>query len=433
MGWYDTQLDVECVFRAGVDGAIRCVPWLRDSQFGYQGFEIMYTDAVCMNAVVVLGEHVPVPPYSHGDPIRADACSDLRYPVYRLGGVVTRTEFVYRRNSVSGLCVNIASGMPDGAIAYALEEEIDPQELLAAQRGVPDTGERLRPIEVHGDDGSFQRVGIWDATRNEECARVAGTGRLCVPSPLASISKTSFADDACTIAVAYPSEGMAYETNCSATGLAIEEGSVDSCGSARTVRLFEVGKAIDGPAPFALADGSCVQVETSDPYQEVLSEVAEDTLDVVEAGYVGRGRLRIETLIGTQGTRLDAADGSPQLKDNSLGAACRPSTACNNALLCEPLQSAIGFADSRCKQSVMESALEDHCSSELPRYAGSFRPHGSCWDGGIVEVGDVLTSDTYFSRDDDACSGPLTVQEGRALRVCKTSSVAPLGLLDRIE
>jgi hypothetical protein len=430
--WHDSELDAACVFRAAADGVVRCLPWLRDPLSGYSGSDIVYTDAECIHPALELDAAVLPPVYTHDDSALRATCSERRYPVRRVGNVVVGDGRIYFRTSVSGECLGVGAGLPSGRVLYALGEEVPPDTFQSAERVVSESGERLRAVELHGDDGSFQREGVWDAERDEACSRWALTGELCVPGVTGTADY--FVDDACTLLTAQAVEDtVADGSTCPAVELAAQEGAADGCGHYGKPRLFEPGTLVQAAPAFMLDGASCGSVEGTSSYYQVAAELPDDTFAVVRAASVGSGRLRVEGAVGPDGTRLDVADGSVRLSDERLGTACSPATACTGELLCEPVDHAGGFADSSCIDPVFEASANSDCASDVPGSIATPRAAEGCWDGQLLEVKKELAGVSYFTQVENSCSVGAHVPRGFTLRHTTPSASTPIRLLDRIE
>jgi hypothetical protein len=158
-----------CTFLTATDGVVRCLPWQDQSR------SFVYLDKNCTEPAITVADEgdIPadvdptmfdmLPPYMMVEPAPAHGCEPLRYPVWRAGARTTGT--AYWRNEDDGSCL-------DTETVYSLRplEQVDPTPFVAAERELAETAGRLRAIGLHGEDGSYQRVGIWDTQRDEECS-----------------------------------------------------------------------------------------------------------------------------------------------------------------------------------------------------------------------------------------------------------------------
>jgi hypothetical protein len=430
--WEDTQLRTACVFQTAADGAIRCLPSVRQPLTHYFT-DTVYTDADCKGASLALAEGVPPPDYALESLTARQPCEAQRFVVKARGSAIEQLDTVYHRSTVDGTCAAIAAGLPPDTALYALGDEVPPGVFLRAERSPGDRGSRLKPLELRGDDGSFARDGIWDDQRSEECSRQVPDGRWCVPQ--AAWIDASFSDAGCTMQVALPpAELPRGDQTCRVFGIGAKEAGFDSCGVAREPQLYALGRPSSGRA--FVSDGiACGGQDKDQDYYPIIAPLSEGALGRFETRFLGPGRLRIEALLAEDGTRLDFAEHVPRLQDAQLGIPCTAALGCDGSVLCKPLGAANSFLDDQCEIPAFVSSVPANCSDEQPMYVAPPISSDSCWQVDMLELGDILASDGYYIRNNGSCLRQSSPTDGRALRALAPTPVGStlVTLLDRVE
>lgn len=427
--WHDTELNAACAYRRAEDGMVRCLPWVRDGVIP-DVTRVVYTDPTCDQAALVLLEGAPVPRNTHDAGTLEPGCGEPLYAVHRVASDRIEAGAVYLRSGAMRECTAIAAGVPEGTVLHPLAEKLAPERFVVAQQRFGPSEGRLRPIELRGDDGSFQRAGIWDAEREEPCFRHPSSIDLCVPD--AAWLESWFADADCTIRLVESRDAVTGDT-CPLPTLAVLPGEPDTCWRPGALQLFELGSGVESGPTFASDGSSCTPSQDTFSYYRTTRALPADALGEFEVVLVGEGRLRLEGLRGPGGVRLEAADGDARLVDRVGNVTCRPTTACSGAVLCRPTQTAV-FTDSECKEAAAEVVAGERCLSDVPRLASAHVPRGACWNGALLDVVEELGQRPSYGVIDGECSLLDEAPRPRfELRRASASSIAPLSLIDRIE
>jgi hypothetical protein len=436
--WHDTELDMPCAFRLAVDGVVRCLPYKREARAHFTSTDIVYLDGRCSSPVALFNADVALPEYVLGDPNLVPCAPEAaRHLVYRVGEELSDLPGnVYYR--VGEECHSI--GSPDLSAesrkAAKLGDAVDPRIFVAAERVLAESTERLSPVEVRGADGSRERVGVWDSVKAAECAPLWGDGAPCVPTYVAWYV-SEFTDSACTKPQAYvsrstPFNGPDGDENCPPPEVAVHYApSGDTC-SDWTYTLYEVGPAATGS--YRLDHGACTPANDPEHSEFELGEpLPQGTFDSIETALVGNGRLKLEVNATHGGARLDFGDSLLYFEDTLLGETCSPVVACNGKLLCDPEPGRAGYySDSACTEPVI-LVPPSECDAGGKRFFSNHGDHVACWDGTLLEVGDVLDVDEIYTSYSEGECTPQAAPTDLQIRRLVVSSLSPARIVDRIE
>lgn len=194
--WYDTKLDLECIFQLASDGKKRCLPsaaaWAND----------VFADGGCtVRAVRVHGYETrryyrlqtpTCPPRvtvgRPGAELPADAIFQQR-----------KLAMTARSGARSYQPTGCAAAVPSSATAFSLGETVPPETFVAATIRRDDRGAPLALTMLDGEDGSRDVSSWFDTRLGVECGfdqHAADGSDRCLPRTDAFV-QAGFSDDGC--------------------------------------------------------------------------------------------------------------------------------------------------------------------------------------------------------------------------------------------
>lgn len=421
--WFDSELDLPCQFLRSGDGEERCLPstsWIADAEP-----RVSFADAQCTREMVHVTDGAR---FWVGYPLPGEPCEEARFPVRNVGELVPSDSVEYGIDAATGVCTELPF-LPNllPGERHFLEDEVPPEWFQRGERAVAGGSQRLRPIEVHGDDGSFERIGIRDAELELDCQPRAG---VCLPLQAAFVAMP-YVDEACTEHVVNYAVPSAFRTaDCLPPQLAYRM-VADGCGSRIVVHALGeryLGALFTNPTNAA---GQCGFYEdaSDEPRSFRLGPELGQSLEPVSNLWLGQGRLRVLAQLAPDGARVDEAR-SPLVMDAAVRAGCSAQELCDGTLVCEPTEVYPLFADTRCSRAIYASS-SDSCA-EPPAAIPALRG-GGCWDGSFLELGPSVEVETLYGNGFGECRAvSLGVSEPR-LQSTRPSSQRPLELTRRIE
>jgi hypothetical protein len=233
MGFFDTELEIDCAFRRAADGEIRCLP--AEVALTRDYFGMNFADDTCSTPLltnttlhrefVLLDPDFCPGPGAEEPPVR----------VIAIGGTEGERQ-AYHRN-VEGVCV------PDDVLQVGVATtEVAPSRFVKATRLPPaDPNALLQPVQLEGEDGSYEVPGFWDDERGEPCrpaseGKDAGLPDACISvHQLQTYGSSYFAEPAGTTPLAGSQPLCRYPS-------IVEHWESDSCQpSGWTKSVYEVG------------------------------------------------------------------------------------------------------------------------------------------------------------------------------------------------
>jgi hypothetical protein len=390
--WIDSELGLTCEFLRSGDGEVRCLP----SELGFSAYReptVAFADPECTRelAHVIDGAKFWV-----GYPLPGEPCAEPRFPVRNVGALVPAEAGQYRIDPETGACVESSAlaALSPGE-RHFLEDEVPAERFERGERAVATVAGRLRAIEIHGDDGSFERVGIRDTELELDC--FAGDG-VCVPLEAAFVAMP-YVDEACTEHVVNYFASSAFRgADCLPPQLAYRL-VAEACGS--RVIPHAVGEPYEG-ALFSDAAGACGSYQSaSDSVRSFrLGPELEHGLEPVSPQWLGQGRLRVLAELSAEGARLDLAQRA-SMQDATARNVCYAHELCDGSLACQQTELYPLFADSRCSRAIY--AWRSDTCADPPAAIPAFH-HGSCWDGSFVEVGSEVELESAYGKSFGECS-----------------------------
>jgi hypothetical protein len=331
----------------------------------------------------------------------------------------------YRMDVATGICTEapLLRNLLPGERRF-LEGEVPPERFVRGERVVAGGSQRLRAIEVNGDDGSFERIGIRDTELGLDCQAQAG---VCLPLQAAFLAMP-YVDETCTQHVAnYVAPSAFRMADCLPPQFAYRM-VADGCGS----RLFlhALGERYLG-ALFTSPAGQCGFYQDADdePRSFELGPELPQRLEPLSDQWLGQGRLRVLGQLSPDGARVDLAEGA-LVMDAAVRAGCSAQELCDGTLVCQPSEVYPLFADARCLRPIYASVTE---SCVQPPAAIPALHAGRCWDGSFLELGSRVEFETLYGDSLGECHTVTLGVSDPLLLATRPSAQLPLELARRIE
>lgn len=373
-----------CQFLQAVDGVTRCLPSLAASR-------VTFHDADCTVPILNVRRNQPAPQYA-AVPVGL-SCNPSEWRVRRVGQIAA-TDGSYDLNA-AGVCEFVVPRV-GGSLqvdSYLLEEDVELTQFVAAELVIGENSGRLRPMTVLAEDGSFERIGIWDNERNEQCWPVPNTNGVCAPT-LATAD--AFADPNCTWPVSSARLDPRFPDSCAEPSVGMIATRSDYCQHDET-HYFAVGGQLTQNSSWRNLD-TCSAAGSLEGATLFLGELPPDGLARARRIWVGDGRFNVSARIGPDGARVDAAVGA-EMFDVAAEINCDRGTICDGSIRCEPPRFGWAFQQS-CgvdPVSVLPTcrSVPKMLSSRLPTaQPGPFGTPAPCWDGSLFAVGSEVALET---------------------------------------
>lgn len=281
VGWYDSVLETPCEFEVAADGLLRCLP---DGAGYWQHF----SSPDCEASSVL----VRVPVWYGATPaftleLDFNSCP-LRRRVFRVG---PEHDGPVYDGIGPGMCREVEASAD--IVDYSLGEEVDPAELVSAEREARGDG-RLQDYVLVAEDGARQPTWQFrDTELGDDCvfgAAADGSYR-CMPGDLrlGRAIDPVFADEAC-------SQEVALGESCSQSTFGLRP---DHRACEERWTAYELGESIDRSVVFIVdGEGECsgVQITPDEGEPRIVRSVAGEVdpaeLVGVEPELRGEGRVR---------------------------------------------------------------------------------------------------------------------------------------------
>lgn len=420
--WLDSELGLTCQFLRSSDGEVRCLPAAALGYSAYREPTVAFADPECTRE---LGFVIDGAKFWVGYPLPGEPCDEPRFPVRNVGALVPAEASQYRVDPETGACVEsrVLSALARGE-RHFLEDEAPAEWFERGKRAVASGAGRLRAIEIRGDDGSFERVGIRDTELELDCYANDGT---CMPLDAAFVAMP-YVDETCTEhVVEYFSASAFRGADCLPPQLAYRY-VADACGP----RLIPhtLGERFEG-ALFTDDGGPCgsYQGSTHAIRSFRLGPELELGLEPVSSQWLGQGRLRVLAEFSSDGARLDLAQRA-SMKDATARSGCYARELCDGRLACEQTESYPLFADSRCSRAIY--ALRGESCQTPPAAIPAFHA-GSCWEGSFLELGAKLELETVYGASPGDCRKVEFGESDLSWLSTRPSALRPLPLDRHVE
>ncbi len=193
VGWYDSELEVECSPAMATDGVLRCLPEAADAA-------VVFADPECSVRVASISEACGSEP-RYG--IVATPTCPPAHEVFDLGRPLEANARVY--TNLFGSCRALDEGAAEGLVELG-SEPIAPSTFVAFSLREVDTDGRLRRLAMESEDGARAFHSWLDSERDEPCepGTTEDSTLRCVPA-LRGTGPTYFTDETCTTSAALAS------------------------------------------------------------------------------------------------------------------------------------------------------------------------------------------------------------------------------------
>lgn len=421
--WLDSELELPCQFLRSADGEQRCLPsTLRLSD--YREPTVSFADPECTREI---GHVIDGARFWVGYPLPGEPCDEPRFPVRNVGALVPSENGEYRIDAATGACTEsrISSALTPGE-RHFLEDEVPAERFERGERAVADGAGRLRAIEIHGDDGSFERAGIRDTELELDCQAEAG---VCLPLQAAFMAMP-YVDETCSEHVVnYEAPSAFRNADCLPPALGYRL-TADECGS--RLDVYEVGERYLGELFTDVAgQGPCGFYENASERPRSFRRGPElaQGLGPLSVQWLGQGRLRVLAELSPEGARLDLAQPA-NVMDATTQTICFADELCDGSLVCAPPEQYPLFADARCSRAIYASNPEtcDAPPAAIPAFHA-----GTCWDGSFLQFGSEVEAETVYGEGLDECSRVVIGFSDPVLLSTRPSALRPLELDRRVE
>ena len=348
VGWYDTQLRINCSFSPAYSGAgvahqdggdFYCLPSLNS------GAGDLFADAACTQPAADVG----CDNWLVELPATAESC-DAKDRFFSAGDPIASAS-IFVKNSDG--CLGIAAaGRALPVSARKLGAEVPLASFVHARLTVDSGSARIVRRIMSADDGSSQVWGAWDNVRGEavfapdwaNLAPAIGPGKW-QPERVVPFDRANdlFAEAGCTQPAAI------FDACGSVSPKSVFHVESDSCTSIAS--YFEAGPDLTAGEVYNGSPGACraAPAETTDRYRFVAvgAAIAPSSFADVRSVTQGSGRARVATA-GTD-TAVIGGDHFDYLVDGQTGERCMPVTGADGTLRCMPEISTFGlYSDAGC-------------------------------------------------------------------------------------
>lgn len=353
LGFFDSELEVECSVATYADGVPRCYP-------SEHGGQLYFVDSTCTQAVVGFpGEALP---YNRRIVGADDGCGDVaEYRQIGLPVVIDEGATVYR---LSGNACNTATAPV--LSFYQAGAVLAPEAFFPLTRSELPGDTRLTTRLYSGEDGSVlcpPEAELFDRELATPCATGTAEGGSLRCLPPGTGTATFFSDSACTTLVTL----AVGTTTCEAPPPGFVRTTVGD-GCERGERVTDVG-AMSEVSRYQMSVEECVPSVTpvDVAYFDLVGDLPPDTF-VAVGEEVLAGTERLQRVVAT--TDDGFAMPTSQWQDTRLGARCSFEMATDGVIRCLPLGRGIStvFSDDACTEPV-RAVLGDPCAAEPPTHA----------------------------------------------------------------
>jgi hypothetical protein len=286
LGFYDTELETDCSFRAASDGSLRCLPFydIPKPLIAPQ----LFRDAGCIERVAIGDPDCVAARDSFVEEFEPIDCQGGRVRVYR-AALLDDGEALF--SNASGDCV--AQGATNEVYRYFSVEELEPETFVGAELEVLPSPSRLSVERRLAEDGSYQVLSLADPEVNADCRVFEDEDdrSICVPRPEWSGRDYRASDDECSV----PLSLQACQEP-----LYIVDLDVDT----DEYVFFEAGPEHTGAVYGGV--GACELVEDEGPFYTIGDAVPVSRFAEVTSRYAGTGRLRHRVYLDSAGSELAA-------------------------------------------------------------------------------------------------------------------------------
>jgi hypothetical protein len=232
-GWFDTKLNIACTFQLADDGVLRCLPSLN-------GYEVVYSDASCTTASVMLDHYGVDPPGPRYATLQS--CAGAR-AFLGSDAPLTSTQTIFAPFPGDYTCKPATDDFTTFSIT-----PVDASAFVSAQTIIKPIDDTVGARVIVAEDGAFETPSAYDIVHTSACDLDDPNGNatsICAPSQLAFPSSTCGATpvaDACSNALP---TALRVQNGCVASAWTAAP-STQSCYAGGLVTLT-TGQSFDAP------------------------------------------------------------------------------------------------------------------------------------------------------------------------------------------
>jgi hypothetical protein len=404
---FDRVLGVTCVFSEAADGKQRCLPSSHLVAHSYA----TYADARCSQPVGQTGVAAPEPRYVA---VHDELWQCGGPATYYAAGAAYDGSMGYSLRD--GACVPARLSDPRLTYFHA-GEPVPADRFLVAEEVVVPRGGRLAERHRRAEDGSSERIGLYDTREKVACRPEPGHDGVvrCLPARRYALDGKGESGNA-----SCQGPRLATQTRCpNGTADLIEAASTARCP--RAGRLYQPGPAWSGGPTFVDDGAGCRPSARPDgPRVEIGTEVAPDRFVRLALERAGPARLRTSRYSDGEGATVSAASWA---YDSVLDVECEWRRASDGMDHCIPILANLFFLDGACSEPVLTyRSREGECPPPLQiKYA--------LWRGRYYERGAKLPAvpAQVFRQDPDGCH-PVTLA-GTSLELQRLGAEVTVGFV----
>jgi len=360
LGWRDTQLGENCMFRKAEDGVLRCVP-----DTGAMT-TLRFQDNGCTEPVAAVACNAPSQYVTVESGEAGCEANSKSHEVYQMGAEVSDTT-TFRK--LGNTCAPMAAGT--GVVLRAVTKVL-PDTFVAATRAAEPQGDRLAMQVLTAADGCREAREMHDLQLDVGCsAQMTSGGQLrCLP-----LSTTTaggfFSDSQCGAPVLVQTTSV---DGCPAPAYALQQNGVSTCGS--TMSAVAVGSSVTPQNVYQGSPQSCSSAPflpaTWKFYTQGAAVDSTTFLGLTEQ-QAGTGRLRAP-FYATEDGHSAAPAGT--LYDTARDQVCRVRLFADGTQWCVPdgVASVKFFRDAQCTTPLATLATEPDCPLAAPTEAVQLAP-----------------------------------------------------------
>lgn len=388
LGFFDSELGVNCDFLTASDGALRCLPreTLIEAQIGF-------ADDACTLPLVQTSADC-----SSGGYLRqGDVCGET----YTIRGLEPLISEVTAHQDFDA-CMSEGTTVSPGAEIFVATPPLDPSEFVMGTETLLPGSCRAQVRVIEAEDGARGPLGIKDAGHDISCVRFSSPGvDSCQPEQTAFTAPALHLSDLCD------DEPVSYgiwnrDPSCSLPPvIKAESGEFD---------YYQVEGVYEGPA--YLSPG-CTPARDEE-WVSVILKAGEGIRgsDLAELSRVPVGTGRLRPLVTTEGTAVLMADASlstePLFYDSELDTQCVLYPFDDGNYRCVPTSSGFvngadqEFNDALCQDRIVLCAMGEDCTDTT--FLGRQSPLASCSSavtGDSVWVAASKGTDTFYNSGGD--------------------------------
>jgi hypothetical protein len=359
-GWFDAELELNCVFNRAGDGQIRCLP------VNYDISEEFFLDAQCTDAVYAESREAPCVPIDYLVVFRPSDCvTGAGYFVFERGEEVAAPASLYAKDQ-DGACA--ATGIPSDSGLFRRGPEVPPTSFMPGTSAELSVAGRLSARGYTASDGLRQVTSWADATLDgASCRFVPASDGFVRCQPIGARTEALFSDLACSApllsyapGVCATGEAPAYATDYPEPRCPAGHYEILARGAEFSGQPYSLGTACaptTAPVDVTLYETNTVPPDTF--------EIVRERIDMADSG-----RLKPRYYTSDAGGCWFR-----DFWDSELEIACAFRLAADGEYRCLPdgdYAVVTAFSNDACTESVGLLELDACIPSPLPPYVGLF-------------------------------------------------------------